>query len=84
MNAATFSSKLFMKSCKQQEREGRQDRDPDLGGDLILGPPEWQPSVLTTVPCYLYDYLFKVYESNVQKGLVKQVAIGILHLQIAK
>ena len=68
----------------KKEKEDRIGIHPDLGGDLILGPPEWQPSVITTVPCYLYDYLFKVYESNVQKGLVKQVAIGILLLQIAK
>ena len=49
MNAA-FCSELFINSCKWEEKEGREDVHPGLGGNLSLDPPEWQPSVLTTTP----------------------------------
>ena len=45
--------KLFMKSCKQEEKERRKDGHPGIGGDLNLGPPHQQPSVLTTTPCHI-------------------------------
>ena len=48
-----FCSKILMKSCKQEEKEIREDVHPGLGGDLNLGPPEWQPSVQTTSKKFL-------------------------------
>ena len=50
MNAA-LCSELFMKFCKQEEKERREDVHPGLGGDLNLDLSEWQPSVLITTPC---------------------------------
>ena len=67
MNAA-FCSKLFMKSCKCKEKERREDVQPGLGGNLNLGPPEWQPSVLTTTPCHIYIFV-KVLSYNVATRL---------------
>jgi hypothetical protein len=40
---ATFCSELFMMSCKWEEKERREDVHSGLGGNLSLGPPEWQP-----------------------------------------
>ena len=41
------NSVTFMESCKQKEKERREDVHPGLGGESSLGPLEWQPSVLT-------------------------------------
>ena len=49
MNAA-FCSKLHVKSCNWEQRERRENVIFGLGGELSMGPPEWQPSVLTTTP----------------------------------
>ena len=49
MNVA-LCSKLFTKFCKWEEKE-REDVHPDWGGNLNLGPLEWQPIVLTNAPC---------------------------------
>ena len=37
---AAFCSELFIKSCKQEEKERWEDVHPGLGGDLSLDPPE--------------------------------------------
>ena len=44
MNKAIYTE-LFMKSCKREEKERREDGDSGLGGNLSLGPPEKQPSL---------------------------------------
>ena len=49
MNSA-FSSELFMKTSKGEEKEIREDMYPGLG--VNLNPPEWQP-LPTAKPCLL-------------------------------
>jgi hypothetical protein len=41
-----------MKYCKWEERGRREDVYPGLGGVWSMGPPEWQPSMITTTPCH--------------------------------
>ena len=51
---ALFCSDLLIKSSKQKEKERIERIYPGLGGYLSLGPPEWQPNVLTTPPCHIH------------------------------
>ena len=48
---------MLMKSCKQEEKERRENVHPGFAGNLNHGPPEWQPSVLTTTPCHIHIFL---------------------------
>ena len=43
-------SKLFIKSCQWKEKERRENLLPGMGGDLNLGPPDWQPHPLILIP----------------------------------
>ena len=43
----------IMKSCKQEEKEKREDVHLGLSENLNLGLWEWQPIVLSTTPCLM-------------------------------
>ena len=45
---------FFLKSCKGEEKEWKEDVQLGVGGDLNLDTPEWQTSVLTTTPCHIH------------------------------
>ena len=47
---AVLCSKLFVKSCKWEEKEKIEDVHSGLYGNLSLSPPVGQPSMRTTTP----------------------------------
>ena len=40
------SALSYLRSCRWEEKERREDVHPGLSGNLHMGPPEWQPIVL--------------------------------------
>ena len=47
--------KAFNELLQTERKERLAVAHSDLGGNLNLGSPEWQPIVLTTKPCHIHD-----------------------------